>query len=63
MVFGLSVMHLLMVQFLIHQDYATVRSIITWFDPNMANYLIESEKVRERFGGISVVVRVKRRAF
>ncbi len=38
MVFGLSVIYLLLVQFLIHQDYATVRSIIVWFDPKMENY-------------------------
>jgi uncharacterized membrane protein len=56
MVFGLSVMYLLMVQFLIHQDYATVRSIITWFDPNMANYSIESEKVSKRVSIINIIV-------
>jgi len=44
MVFGLSVMYLLTVQFLIHQDYATVKSIIVWFDPRMANYSIDAEK-------------------
>lgn len=27
------------------QDYATVRSIIVWFDANMANYSIDDEKV------------------
>ena len=26
------------------QDYATVRSIIVWFDPRMANYSIDAEK-------------------
>jgi phosphatidylserine synthase 1 len=45
MVFGLSVMYLLMLQFLIHQDYNTVRSIIVWFDPKMQNYSIDKEKV------------------
>ncbi len=44
-VFGLSVLYLLTVQFLIHQDYATVRSIIVWVDPKMENYSIDAEKV------------------
>ena len=26
------------------QDYATVKSIIVWFDPRMANYSIDAEK-------------------
>eukprot|EP00095_Tigriopus_kingsejongensis_P001480 maker-scaffold124_size330879-snap-gene-1.24 protein:Tk01480 transcript:maker-scaffold124_size330879-snap-gene-1.24-mRNA-1 annotation:"phosphatidylserine synthase" len=43
-VFGMSVLYLLMVQFFIQQDYATVRSVIVWFDPAMANYSIDAEK-------------------
>ena len=35
MVFGCSVLYLLVIQFLIHLDYDAVRSIIIWFDPKM----------------------------
>ena len=44
MVFGCSVLYLLIVQFLIHQDYHTVRSLIVWIDPSMENYTIDMEK-------------------
>lgn len=44
MVFGCSVLYLLIVQFLIHQDYETVRSLIVWIDPTMKNYTIDMEK-------------------
>jgi len=44
MVFGCSVLYLLIVQFLIHQDYETVRSLIVWIDPAMKNYTIDMEK-------------------
>lgn len=46
MTFGLSVMYLMLLQFLIHQDYATVKALIEWYDPKMANYSIDAEKVR-----------------
>ncbi len=36
----------LIVPFLSFQDYTTVRSIIVWFDPAMANYSIDAEKAR-----------------
>ena len=45
-VLGVSILYLLLVQFLLHQDYDTVRAIIVWIDPTMANYTIDSEKVR-----------------
>ena len=44
MVFGCSVMYLMAVQFLIHQNHQTVRNIIIWFDPKMINYTLDSEK-------------------
>ena len=37
-------MYLLLLQFLIQQDYDTIRSMIIWFDPKTANYTIDSEK-------------------
>jgi len=43
-VLGISIMYLLTLQFLIHQDYHTIRAIIVWFDPSMANYTVDSEK-------------------
>ena len=44
MVFGCSVLYLLLIQFLIHLDYHAVRSIIVWIDKKMENYTIDSEK-------------------
>merc|ERR1719232_1323537 len=43
-ILGLSIMYLLLLQFLIHQDYDTVRAIIVWIDPKMRNYTVDSEK-------------------
>jgi len=43
-VLGVSILYILLLQFLIQQDYKTVRGIIVWIDPNMANYTIDSEK-------------------
>jgi len=43
-VLGASIMYLLLLQFLLHQDWDTVRSIIVWIDPSMTNYTIDSEK-------------------
>ena len=40
-VLGLSIMYLLLLQFLLHQDWQTVRSIIVWIDPGMSNYTID----------------------
>ena len=45
-VLGLSILYLLLLQFLLHQDYSTIRGVITWLDPTMVNYTIDSEKVR-----------------
>ena len=46
LIFGLSVIYLMLIQFLIQQDYATVRSIIVWVDPKMENYTLDMEKAR-----------------
>ena len=43
-VLGLSILYLLMLQFLVHQDYATIRTAILWIDPGMAAYTVDSEK-------------------
>jgi len=43
-VLGLSILYLLLVQFLLQQDWDTVRAIIVWLDPKMGNYTIDSEK-------------------
>jgi len=44
MVFGCSVLYLMMIQIMIHQDYKTVRDVIVWLDPKMENYTIDTEK-------------------
>lgn len=43
-VLGLSILYVMLLQFLIHQDYATIRAAIVWIDPLMENYTIDSEK-------------------
>ncbi|KAB0797247.1 hypothetical protein PPYR_08241 [Photinus pyralis] len=43
-VFGLSVLYLLAILFLLFQNYKTVRSIFLWLDPNLANFHIDMEK-------------------
>jgi len=43
-VLGLSILYVLLLQFLIHQDYDTIRSVIVWIDPAMENYTLDSEK-------------------
>ena len=41
---GISIIYLLTLQFLIHQDYHTIRAVIVWFDPSMSNYTVDGEK-------------------
>lgn len=43
-VFGLSVLYLLAILFLLFQNYRTVRNIFLWLDPNLANFHIDMEK-------------------
>ena len=43
-VFGLSVLYLLMILFLLFQDLHTIRNILIWFDPNLQNFHIDMEK-------------------
>lgn len=43
-VFGLSVIYLLAMLFLLFQDYQTVRKLILWFDPGLANFHINMDK-------------------
>lgn len=44
MVFGVSVLYLLGLLFLLFQNYKTVKSIIYWFDPDLRNFKIDNEK-------------------
>lgn len=44
MVFGCSVLYLVIIQFLIHQDHHTVRQLIVWIDREMENYTLDAEK-------------------
>ncbi|CAG7835433.1 unnamed protein product [Allacma fusca] len=44
MVFGLSVLYLMFLNFILFQNYQTVKSIFLWFDPALSNFSIDSEK-------------------
>nr|CAG4647871.1 EOG090X05CZ [Moina brachiata]SVE92985.1 EOG090X05CZ [Moina brachiata] len=43
-VFGLSVFYLVMLQFCLFQNYETVRGILVWIDPSLANFHIDMDK-------------------
>lgn len=45
--FGCSVLYLLMLQFLMFQNYPTIRSIFYWLDPKLKDFHIDMEKVRD----------------
>ncbi|CAL8143590.1 unnamed protein product [Orchesella dallaii] len=44
MVFGLSVLYLLALVFILFQNYDTVKSIFYWIDPELRNFSIDNEK-------------------
>nr|SVE75726.1 EOG090X05CZ [Daphnia hispanica] len=44
MVFGLSVLYLIALQFFLFQNYQTVRSILVWMDPSLENFHIDMDK-------------------
>ncbi|XP_069994149.1 phosphatidylserine synthase-like [Penaeus vannamei] len=45
MVFGLSILYMLLLLFIIFQDYKTVRSMFEWFFPELKNFTIDMDKV------------------
>lgn len=45
MVFGLSILYLLALLFLLFQDYKTARGIILWIDPKLKDFRIDMDKV------------------
>lgn len=45
MVFGLSILYLLALLFLLFQDYKTARGIFLWIDPKLKNFHIDMDKV------------------
>lgn len=47
--FGCSVLYLLSLQFLMFQNYPTIRSIFYWIDPKLKNFHIDMEKVTRLF--------------
>lgn len=47
--FGCSVLYLLTLQFLMFQNYPTIRSIFYWIDPKLKNFHIDMEKVIDSF--------------
>lgn len=44
MVFGMSVLYLLGCLFFLFQNYKTVKSILLWFDPSLADFHIDMDK-------------------
>lgn len=44
--FGLSVIYLLLLQFMMFQNYKTIMNIFYWFDPNLKDFHINMDKVR-----------------
>ena len=49
MVFGLSVLYLISLIFILFQNYETVKSIFLWIDPGLKNFSIDNDKVLEIF--------------
>lgn len=45
MVFGLSILYLLSLLFLLFQDYKTARGIFLWIDPKLNDFHIDMDKV------------------
>lgn len=45
MVFGLSVIYLMGLLYILFQNYKTVKAIMYWFYPDLQNFRIDSEKV------------------
>src|SRR5271156_4760287 len=45
MVFGLSVIYLMSLCFILFQNYETVKSIFLWADPDLKNFSIDHDKV------------------
>ncbi|XP_036326556.1 phosphatidylserine synthase 1-like isoform X3 [Rhagoletis pomonella] len=43
-IFGCSVLYLLMLQFLMFQNYKTIMNILYWLDPKLQNFHIDMEK-------------------
>lgn len=52
-VFGMSVLYLLALLFLLFQSYSTVYEIMYWVDPNLRNFHIDMDKVFNIFLQIS----------
>lgn len=48
-IFGLSVLYLLFIIFLMFQNYKVIMEILYWFDPSLRNFNIDMDKVRSKF--------------
>lgn len=44
--FGLSVIYLLLLQFMMFQNYKTIMNIFYWFDPGLKDFHINMDKVK-----------------
>ncbi|UYV60293.1 PTDSS1 [Cordylochernes scorpioides] len=49
-VFGLSVIYLLVLIFILFQNYSTIKSIILWFYPDLKDFRIDNEKLSIEVG-------------
>jgi phosphatidylserine synthase I, putative len=49
LVFGLSVLYLMTLMFILFQNYSTIKSIMYWFDPDLKHFKINNEKVSITF--------------
>lgn len=47
MVFGISVLYLMALLFILFQDYSTIKAIMYWFFPDLRTFSIDLEKVSE----------------
>lgn len=45
MVFGISILYLMALMFILFQDYKTVRGMLVWLSPDLKNFSIDGEKV------------------
>lgn len=49
MVFGLSVLYLMLLVFCLFQNYKTVKQIIYWFDPELEHFHIDMDRVSNHY--------------
>ncbi|CAG0881613.1 unnamed protein product [Darwinula stevensoni] len=58
MVFGISVLYLMALLFLLFQDYQTVKNIVLWFYPDLADFHIDMEKGHEEHANCRMSMKI-----